>query len=275
MHMTPGRVAALVLGVPVALSLIGWTGFNIVALAGKGSYPVSFTIPVRDGQVTAQIGGGNVDLRQQGTGAVARLTGTVHYSLFRPAVTADVTATSTIFGFDCDNEPAGNCGLDANLDVPVSTAVSLSTGGGDMSVSNFTGNLTLSTEGGDLTTGNLGGDLQLNTGGGDLNSSALDGNLQVTADGGDVSANAVAAPTATVDSGGGDVTLTFTQVPKNLDITSDGGDIYVILPAGAARYSITANAEGGDISTVPSTASAGNTIVANSGGGDITIIQAS
>jgi hypothetical protein len=274
MHMTPGRVAALVLGVPVAVSLIGWTGFNIVAAVGQGSYPVSYSIPVRDGQVTAQING-YVNLRQQGTGAVARLTGTVQYTLFRPAVTADVTATSTIFGFNCGSVQAGSCGLNANLDVPVSTAVSLASGGGDLSVSDFTGDLTLSTDGGDLTTGNLTGDLQLNTGGGDLDASALDGNVQVTADGGDVTADAVAAPTTSVDSGGGDVTLTFTQVPRNLAITSDGGNIYVILPAGAAQYRITASAEGGNISTVPSTASAKNTIVANSGGGDITIIEPS
>jgi hypothetical protein len=275
MHMTPGRIAALVLGVPVALSLIGWTGFNIVAQVGQGSFPVSYSIPVRDGQVSAQIDGGDINLRQEGTGTVARLTGTVRYSLFRPTVTAYVTATSTILGFDCNDNPAGNCGLNANLDVPVSTAVSLGTGGGDLAVPDFTGDLTLTTDGGDLTAGNLAGDLQLDTGGGDLNASALGGNVKVTADGGDVSANAVSAPKTTVDSGGGDVTLTFTEVPRNLDITSEGGDVYVILPAGAARYSITANAEGGDISTVPSTASAKNAIVANSSGGDITIIEAS
>jgi hypothetical protein len=81
--MTPGRWAVLAIGVPVALALIGWTGFNLVATVARGSYPFSFVVPVQDGRVAVSINAGDVTLRQ-GSGGGARLTGIVQYGLVRP-----------------------------------------------------------------------------------------------------------------------------------------------------------------------------------------------
>ena len=44
MPMTAGRRLALLLGVPLALALIGWAGLTEVALAGLGSYPVRLAV---------------------------------------------------------------------------------------------------------------------------------------------------------------------------------------------------------------------------------------
>jgi hypothetical protein len=277
MTLTPGRVAALAIGVPVALSLIGWTGLGLFGtILGQTTFPVSRSIPVSNGQVTARVAGGTVTLRQANTGT-AELTGTAHYSLFRPDVTARQTPAGTVISFDCHTFPIGECWLDSTLQVPLATAVALATGGGDLHVNDFTRDLTVRTDGGTVTTGNLSGQLiQLHTGGGDLQASALNGQVQLTSDGGTVTVNAMAATPATIQSGGGDVRLTFTQVPGKLLITSDGGTVMLVLPHGNARYNIATTPDGGTVSdSVPSDQQAKNTIVVRSGGGDISITEAS
>ena len=47
LRMTPGRWLALAIGVPVALALIGWTGFSLVTTLGQASFPVNTAIPVQ------------------------------------------------------------------------------------------------------------------------------------------------------------------------------------------------------------------------------------
>ncbi len=79
-----------------------------------------------------------------------------------------------------------------------------------------------------------------------------------------------------MDSGGGDVTLAFTQAPQNLQITAEGGNVTVILPPGSTTYDIsTPDTEGGNVSYPSSLVSSTSShkITIDSGGGDITISQ--
>jgi hypothetical protein len=296
MQMITGRIAALAVGVPVALALIGATGYNFIALAGQGTIQVNTPVAAGQGGVTADISGGDVLLKQAPI-AVAELTGTGHYSLFRPVLRVMHTATGTEVTYHCLSL-SGDCDLHATLAVPLRTAVTLSTEGGDVTVPAFSGDLTVlsgggdvnagsvdgtvqvQTAGGDLTADWLAGSLNLQTGGGDLNVNTMKGTGMVTVRtaGGDVSVQALADPDADIESSGGDVTLTFTQVPKNVRITADGGDVTVILPAGSAAYDIRATPAGGDVSigsSVRTDSRAQNMLTLDSGGGDITVSEAS
>lgn len=272
--MTPGRRLALAIGAPVLLVLIGWSALSAVALVGQANFPVRDTIPVRHGQVTARIDGGDITLRQAAAGAgqaaTAELTGTAHYSLFRPTIRASGSTVT----LPC-SLPVGDCSLNATLRVPARTSVSLSTNGGDVTVPGFTGSrLTVSTDGGDLTAGELAGHLDLGTGGGDVTAAALDGPVQVTTNGGDLTVRAVRAPTASIGSGGGDVWLAYASAPDSLQITSDGGNVTLVLPA--AQYKVHANADGGTFSNaVGDDPSAAKSITVDSGGGNIAIREAS
>ena len=49
---TRGRIAALVIGVPVCLALIASTGLNLVATFGEGKYPVNYTVPATTRSLT-------------------------------------------------------------------------------------------------------------------------------------------------------------------------------------------------------------------------------
>jgi hypothetical protein len=273
LRLTPARVLTLVIGVPLVLALIGWLGFSTVALVGQASYPVSYTIPVTGGQLDAGVGGSDVTLRQ-GPGQTAHLTGTVQYDLIRPGVSESTGPNGTNLDVRC-RISVGECGLNATLEVPSRTAVTLSSGGGDMKVYGID-DVTLSSAGGDVAISGPGGLTSVDTGGGDLTASDLAGILKFSTSGGDITGNDLAAPSVNAGSGGGDVTLVFTKPPANLDITSDGGDITVLLPHGATAYHITSSADGGnDTESVPTSALSHNRISVDSGGGDITIAEAS
>jgi Putative adhesin len=314
LRMTPGRWVALAVAVPVALALIGWTGFSLVSSVARGSYPFSYTFPVRDGQVALNVSAGDITVHEAPGGSTARLAGAVQYGLVRPVLSEFTTPTSANVNLDCAANINGNCGLSANLDVPARTAVTLWSNGGDIMASGFSSGMTLWADGGNVTVNDLigrlhldtgGGDLtgtaltgtilvnteggnvnagdwigtgtmQLDTGGGDLSVNGLNGNFQLATEGGNVDMSGVTAATSTTQSGGGDVTLTFTEVPKSLTITAEGGNVTVILPPGDTKYDIsTPDTAGGNV-TIPSSLTAANsphTITIDSGGGDITVSQ--
>ncbi len=313
LRMTPGRWVAVGVAVPVALALIGWTGFSLVTSFANGSYPFSYAVPVNDGQVSVNVNGGDVTLREIPGRSTARLAGIVQYGLVRPGISESTTPTGADVSVDCGGVANGNCGMNAALDVPPRTAVTLGSNGGDIDVSGFTSGMTLSagggnmnannlsghllldtgggdltggtltgtiqisTEGGNVNAGNLNGPMRLDTGGGDLTGNGFTGDLQVFTEGGNVDVNAVVSPQVTIASGGGDVTLALSQPPPDLKITAEGGNVTVILPPGHTTYDIsTPDTQGGNVnypSTLASPASH-HVITIDSGGGDITISQA-
>ena len=271
--MTPGRWLTLMIGVPIVLALIGWTGFTIVTGVGQASYPVTATIPLQNGQLVASMGGADVTLRQdQARSSTARLTGTVQYSLVHPNFTVIGTAAS----LDC-RLPAGNCGLNATLDVPADTPVDLATGGGNVQASGIQRDITMDTAGGDVTLSGIDGNTDLSTGGGNVNAGDLGGIVNFTTAGGDVTVNDLFSPHVKMETGGGNVTMTFTEAPADLDITSSGGDITVLLPhSTTTQYAISYQTNGGDYSApVPTSSSSSHTITVESGGGNVSIAEAS
>lgn len=312
LRMTPGRWVALAVAVPAALALIGWTGFSLVASVAHGSYPFSYTFPVKNGQVALNVTAGDIRLHEAPGSGTARLAGTVQYGLVRPALHEYATSDSANVSLDCSANIAGNCGVSANLDIPAQTGVTLWSNGGDIAASSFSdgvalwadggnvnvtnlsGNLGLHTGGGDLDANGLTGTfvvdteggnvnagdwtgrgtMQLNTGGGDMSVDGLTGNFQLVTEGGNVDAGGVVASDSTTQSGGGDVNLTFTQVPKTVNITAEGGNVTVILPPGTTKYDITTPETAGGNVSYPASMFAANSpekITINSGGGDITV----
>jgi hypothetical protein len=273
LRMTPGRWATLAIGVPIALVLIGWSAFSLVASIGQASFPVSATIPVQNGRVTASTGGGDITVHQGPlSGGTARLTGKVEYSLVRPKFTVNASGVS----LRC-NVPTGNCGLDATLDVPSHTAVDLTTGGGNMQVSGIQGNVTLDSAGGDVGISGIGGTADVLSGGGNVTASGLGGVLDFGTSGGDVDGSGLFSPHVTTDSGGGNVTLVFTAVPDYVKVGSSGGDISIVLPPGTTSYHIKSNASGGDYGAagVPTNDASRHLIQVDSGGGNISLAVAS
>jgi hypothetical protein len=254
--MTFARRAALAIGVPACLALTGWTGVTIVAQIGEGSFPVRYAIPASAGRLDVNFAAGDIRL-QQVAGDPAELTGTARYSLSRPAFTAQRTPHGMAFGYDCTNV-VGECSLDATISVPTGIAASISTDGGNATVAGTTGDITVSSGGGDVTADEVAGDISMHT------------------DGGDIRGTAITAPSVDANTGGGDIELVFTQVPRNVQVNTDGGNVTIVVPAGSTQYDLKAHTDGGTVTDpVPVNTSSSDVITATSGGGDITISQAS
>jgi hypothetical protein len=251
-----GRRVALTVGVPVCLALTGFTGFNFVAQIGEGHFPVSYTFPAGTGPYSAAVSGGDMQLSQSAAGP-ARLSGKATYALIRPTVTEHASGGSAAFAYDCASVPAGNCSLNADMTVPNGSDVSVSTSGGNVTVTGTTGDVTLSTGGGDVTASNAAGDLILRT------------------DGGNIKGTAITATRLSATTGGGDVEIDFTQVPRDITVSTRGGNVIIVVPPGTTHYNVSATTAGGSVSdTVPLNTSSPDKITVTSGGGDIAIRQA-
>ena len=236
--LTPARRGILAVGVPVILALIGATAYSLVSDVGTGSYPVKYAIPVSDGRLTMNFGGG--DLTLQGTASgTAQLTGKVTYSLVRPHISVvDRGAQGAVFTFTCGNW-TGNCGLNGTADIPSAAAATIATDGGDLTASDLTGDVDLGSDGGNIT------------------------------------ATSIGSTHVTADSGGGDIEIVFTRVPRNIQVSADGGDVTIVVPSGPTAYDVTATPDGGNVSDgLPQATSSSHVITVTSGGGDITIEQA-
>ncbi len=272
LRMTPGRWIALAIGVPVALVLIIGNGFSLVTDIGMASYHVDRTIPLDHGRLVASTGGGDITVRQGAVGSgQARLTGTVQYSLVRP----DLTMDGTGIALHC-RLFTGNCGLNATFGVPPGTALDLDSGGGNMQVGGIQNTVTLTSSGGDVSLSDSGSAATVDSGGGNLSLSRLGGILTLTTSGGDVDGGDLTSPKVTTDSGGGNVTLTFTTVPAKVDVTSSGGDITIVLPRGRTQYAVSVATEGGDYTPSPSVSvnqAAASRISVDSGGGNVSITE--
>jgi hypothetical protein len=273
--MTPARWLTLVLAVPVLLAIIGWVGFSAVDQLGSASFPVHYRFPVSQHQVNAQIDG-NITLRQASV-STAELSGAAHYSLFR----STVTFSGNTVRYHCPN-PLGNCQLNGTLRIPMSTAVTMSAAGGDLTVPDFAGDVTLHTDGGNVSVGSLTGSLQVSTSGGDVNIRAVSethGTLRLTTDGGNITGRDITAPQAAVQTSGGDITLHFTEAPVRLQMTADGGNITLVLPHLASGYLVEAGTDGGNVhidrSVHRNPNAFGHAINVHTAGGDISISEAS
>jgi DUF4097 and DUF4098 domain-containing protein YvlB len=137
--------------------------------------------------------------------------------------------------------------------------------------------VTLDTAGGDVTLSGGGGNTDLSTSGGNVNAGDLGGTTTFNTAGGDVTVTDLYSPHVTLETGGGNVTLTFTRAPANLTIASSGGDITVVLPYSATtQYDVRYQTGGGDYSnSVPvNLAAKAHMITLDSGGGNVNISEA-
>jgi hypothetical protein len=268
--MTPARRIILLLGVPIALSLLAWTCFGIISKSAQGSYTVSYA-PVRVSRGLAMnVYGGNVTL-QGSAASAAQFTGsgTVWYGLTysgqRPTLATAQTATGTTINFSCQDY---NCALNSSVDVPPQVPVTVTSNGGNITATGISDAI-LQTGGGNLTVDGLTGNVSLNT---DSTPNSFNGGN------GSISGT-LAAQSINADTGGGNLDLQLSMPPANLNVTTDGGNVTLQLPGGSS-YRVDnvqvpdSQAMGPDnpaTITVNTSSSSPYHITVNSDGGQVTI----
>lgn len=291
LRLTPGRITALAIGVPVALALLANTALSLLAPFAQGRYHVSYTAPASTRSLSMTSSGGQVSVEPT-KGDRVTLTGTARYSFIRSTFSTQVNGGDTAMNYHCAPLPTGNCGLDATIGVPAGVPVSVSTDGGDATVSSISAPVMLHSAGGNLTANHIAGPLDLSTSGGNIQLSAISAPLTASTGGGDIGVTGVSSSTVTfktsggniqatgvtsrmvtASTGGGNIEIVFTSVPRNVHVNTSGGNITLVLP-GTAQYNVNAHTNGGNVSNgLSKNSSSPNAITATSGGGDITLTQ--
>jgi Putative adhesin len=298
--LTPGRRAALVIGVPVCLALVGVTGFSTLANFAEGKFSVGYSIPATTKSLVLTVNG---QLTVKSTPArQGAFDGTARYAFIRPTPAWHQTSRDTAFGYQCPL-PVGDCELDGTVTVPASvTTLTVNSGSGAATVTggpagSLTGPVTLSTGDGNVSASHVSGPLSLNTDSGEVSVSAItSATVSASSGDGDINADGVTSPTIFADTDSGNITwqnvgtgtitastgdgniyITFTGTPpRNVNVDSDNGNISLYLPPGSATtpYNVTTdNGGNGTIqdSGIDKVSSARNTITATTGNGNILI----
>jgi hypothetical protein len=208
---------------------------------------------------------------QVASGPVSRVqvTETIMYDqqVRPPAVMQSVSDGRLVLGDPaCDNS---GCTVDFRMTVPPGFTVTVSTGGGPVTVSGVAG-ANLDSNGGPARATLIHGPLTVVTGGGPLVLRAVGGPLHADTGGGTLVAQDVAAATATITTGGGDATVAFDAAPKAVRLSTDGGTAVLAVPGGP--YAVTADSSGGPESLgIATDPAARPTLTVSSGGGPLRI----
>ncbi|RPI71789.1 MAG: hypothetical protein EHM47_09465 [Ignavibacteriales bacterium] len=153
----------------------------------------------------------------------------------------------------------------AEIKVPGRFNNKVYTSGGDIRISDITGNNNLKTSGGDLWIKNTNGELEASTSGGNINLDDNKGNLSVSTSGGDIQAKSFDGNLSASTSGGniklkgtnskidaetsgGDIYLEYWGENKGIDLSTSGGDIYIKVPADF-NANVRLASSGGEVST--------------------------
>ena len=269
--MTTGRWAALLLGFPVVLAFIGWTGVTEVAYAGQASYPVRLAVPVHGS--TVNLSADDADVRvTQAPGSQLLLTGTARYSLIQSTVTWHNTRSGVIVTPRC-HFFIGNCTFDFHAVVPAGKRALISAGSGDVTLTDLSGPVSATTGSGNIHAENIPDAVSMQTGSGDISGATVSGaRVTVKTGSGNISIQGLTGAQVIASAGSGDITLTFTKVPARVHVDNGSGNVTLVLPPGTTQYRVNATTDsGGRLVTVPTSSAAPPVITVSAGSGNIPI----
>jgi len=270
LSMTRARRVVLAAGLPVVLALIALMSYDAVALSDQAGYRVHVSVPARGGQTRVRIDNASATLRP-GSGDQISLSGTLRGSLARPSFSWRQAASGLTLHSRCWAW-AGFCSLEYDITAPAELPLTVSDRSGDLNASGFGGHVTLSGGAGNITASHLSGTIELASGSGDITASGLDGSVRLSDGAGNIVVSGLAATDVTGDNGSGDITLTFTRVPRLVNVTSESGNITLVLPPGPS-YRVTALATSGNSTvSVKTSPSSPYVITVSDGTGNITIV---
>jgi hypothetical protein len=250
---TGGRLAALAVGLPCVVGAAVVCAFTVVGSFARASESHAATYQWTGGAITLRTDGNvTVDV---GTGTQIGVTYTEHYQLKKPTVGSSVSNRGVQLTATCPGGFFGsNCAVNYVLTVPVTAALDVHSGDGDIHVSGSTAALALDSGDGDIEFDNVTGDIGARTG-----------------DGG-ISGTQVSSKNVQVSTGDGGININWSVAPVTVVATTGNGGIHLALPQGSGPYRTATHTGNGSVhvtSPVDSTAAA--SIDAETGDGGISI----
>ena len=271
--MTPGRWAVLIIGTPLALLVIGWTALTAAAFAGLGSSQVSLAVPVHGRTAAVSVNEGDISVGPGPAGQL-RVHGTLHYSLVRPQLSWQRSASTIAVHAHCQ-VPTGVCSFDYAVTIPAGARSEFSSASGNVTASGLAGTVTLSTASGDIHATRLSGRATISDHSGDITVTSLSGTrVLIRNDSGNITGRGVSSQQLTARDHSGDITVVFTKVPDLVRISNSSGNITLVFPPGPTAYRVSASTSSGQTSVnVPQSPTSPHVISVTDQSGDITIGQ--
>jgi hypothetical protein len=271
--MTPGRWVALVIGVPLALLVIGWTALTAVAFAGLGSSRVNLAVPVHGRTAAVSVDEGDITAGPGPAGEV-RVHGTLHYSIVRPHLRWHSSRSTVALHARCQ-VPTGICSFDYTVTVPPVARSQISTGSGNLTASGLAGTVTLGTDSGDVMATRISGNVTISDHSGGIVVTSLAGaRALITNDSGDITGQAVSSQVLTAKNQSGNIKVVFTEVPQRVQISDSSGDITLVLPPGPTKYRVSASTSSGSTSVnAPQSPTSPHVVSVTDQSGNITITR--
>jgi hypothetical protein len=271
--MSPGRWAALIIGTPLALLVIGWTGLTAAAFAGLGSSRVNLAVPVHGRTAAVSVDEGNISAGP-GPASQLRVRGTLRYSLVRPQLSWQRSPSAVAFHAHC-RVPTGVCSFDFAVTVPAGARSEFTSGSGNVTVSGLAGTVTLSTASGDIHATRISGRATISDHSGDITVTSLSADrVRIMNDSGNITGRGVSSRQLTAQDQSGDITVVFTKVPDLVRVSNSSGNITLVFPPGPAAYRVSASTSSGRTSVnVPQSPTSPHVVSVTDQSGDITISQ--
>ncbi|MEO6714703.1 MAG: DUF4097 family beta strand repeat-containing protein [Mycobacteriales bacterium] len=230
------------------IGIIGQTGLAVIAFYGRTTYVTTVAIEPVGGQLQVRSGNSDVSVHPSADGRVHIQT-RARYGLRRPKLEQRSGARGIELAADCSWFDS-RCGVDYDIAVPQGQALVVSSGSGDIAVTDLGTSAEIFTGSGDVTVDRLTGPaLDLRTGSGDIR----------------VRGSRVGNVTART--GSGDISAEFAEAPTAVEARAGSGDVTIVLPEGA--YAVDADTGSGDRTVdVATDPKAEHTILVRTGSGD-------
>jgi DUF4097 and DUF4098 domain-containing protein YvlB len=254
MVLTRGRLAAIAIGIPLALAMAGWSAFSAVGQFSSASERHTASYDWHGGPIVVNTGSGSVRVRA-GTTDRIDVVYTEHYQLKKPTVSATTANGGVQLAGKCPGGLLGNnCEVNYELTVPAATKLQLHSGSGGLHVVGITGNESLDTGDGGITLESVSGEVVAHTGNGGIRGTQL------------------RAASVEARTGDGGIGFDWTTAPTKVVAITGNGGINLVVPAGSGPYRTSTRTGNGSVTVLVRTdPGAPASITAQTGDGGITI----
>lgn len=122
-----------------------------------------------------------------------------------------------------------NISVQIEVSIPEKYNTEISTAGGNIELSNMTGNAEMKTAGGDIEIKDVTGKVELKTAGGNINVTGSSGTIEAKTAGGNIEISGSNGPIE-AKTAGGDITVHYTGENKGIELKTSGGNVNLYLP---------------------------------------------
>jgi hypothetical protein len=247
-----------VAGALLTVLVLAFSSFSVWLWIAQGTETWRHSYVRQVNALTIEAGTANVTVVAGVPGRVDAVR-ELHWSAQKPEVSEHWEGDKLVIQVDCVNriKPFGElieCGVDYRLSAPPGIAVTVDSDGGDIEVSQMTG------------------DLHLNTNGGDIYANGSQGRVYAKTFGGNVLVQGTRSTDVAVKTTDGNVLLAFLVPPTRAEGETLNGNVEVVVPS-STTYAVQAHTLAGntDLHQVPDDAASPRKIIATSNFGNVDI----